>query len=68
MRLFYYNPRAHSGQNQTFGYYMSNKTHYNEKVKGRLEERYSICSSKENSFEHFIMKGKVLEQYEYYAE
>lgn len=47
---------------------MTNKVHYYERVKSRLEERFSICSSKQNSFEYFVMKGKVLEQYEYYAE
>lgn len=48
---------------------MTNKVHYMDALtKLRQEERYTICSSKENSFEHFVMKGKVLEQYEYYAE
>ena len=44
---------------------MSNKIHYYEyQDKLRIEERYAVCSSKENSFEHFVMKGKVLEAYE----
>lgn len=33
-----------------------------------LDERTAICSSKDNSFDHFVMKGKVLQDYEQYAE
>eukprot|EP00347_Sterkiella_histriomuscorum_P000881 403374165 len=69
VRLFYYNPRAHQGQNQTYAYYMTNDLLYHETAnKYRYEEKYTICSSRENSFEHFVMKGKVLEPYEYFAE
>ena len=46
---------------------MSNKAHY-DTPKLRLEEKATLCSSKENSFEYFVMKGKALEAYEYYAE
>ncbi len=48
---------------------MSNKAGYlDPSSKLRIEERYAICSSKEYSFEHFVMKGKVLEPYEYCAD
>ncbi len=33
-----------------------------------IDERSAICSSKENSFEYFVMKGKSLEIYEYFAD
>ena len=48
---------------------MTNTIHYAESsTKFRYEEKYTICSSRENSFEHFVMKGKVLEPYEYFAD
>ena len=46
---------------------MSNKVYY-DAPKLRLEEKTTLCSSKENSFEYFVMKGKALELYEYYAD
>ena len=48
---------------------MTNSVHYHEgAMKYRLEERYAVCSGRENSFEHFVMKGKVLEPYENFAD
>lgn len=48
---------------------MSNKVTYSDpSIKLSMEERYTTCSSKEESFEHFVMKGKVLEPYENFAE
>ena len=46
---------------------MTNKTFYHT-PKMLLDESCSLCTSKENSFDYFIMKGKSLEIYEFYAD
>lgn len=61
-RLFYHNPR--SGQNKNnFAFYLTNKKDYFH-PKGILKEKMTICSPIENSFDHFVMKGKALKDME----
>ena len=67
VRLFYCNPHAKQEQKETYAYNLQNRIPY-ESGKHRIEERSTICTSKEKQFEWFVMKGKVLEPYMYYAE
>ena len=67
IRLFFYNPQASHSQQHTYGFYLSNRHGY-DAARLHLDERLAICTSKENSFEAFPMKGKVLEPYEAQAQ